>query len=127
MNIVTRKLLKRIKDRSLHDFIYHWDDLEALVINIYKTNYTAAEDHHAYRHLREWLSRHYPRWKAALQPYWQEVHSAGQILQVDPFLEILAVEDASEFAESWVAMQTLPAAREALNSLLLSIIEGSPS
>jgi hypothetical protein len=49
------------------------------------------------------------------------------LVQADPFLAILAAKDASDFAGDWGALQTLPAAREALNKLLLSIIGRSES
>jgi hypothetical protein len=127
MNIVTQELLRRIKDRHLHEFVSHWDELEALVIGIYRANFAAEADHENYRRLKDWLSRRYPGWQAALRSHWQGVRIEGEIIQADPFLKILAIDDAGAFAGDWRAMQTLPAAREALNSLLISIIEGSTS
>jgi hypothetical protein len=41
----------------------------------------------------------------------------------DPFLRLLAAEQASDFVGDWEAMQYLPAAREALN-LYIQAVEG---
>jgi hypothetical protein len=37
----------------------------------------------------------------------------------DPFANLLEPAQASDFVDNWTAMQTLPAARESLNMLLL--------
>ena len=122
MNIVTRELTWRINDRRLREFVSHWDELEALVINIYRMNDAAAEDEEGHQRLRDRLRTDYPHWQNALQAHWQGTRVGGEFIREDPFLKILAVQDASAFAGNWGAMQTLPAAREALNSLLLSLI-----
>jgi hypothetical protein len=123
MNIVTQELARRTKDRHLQEFVSQWDRLEALVISIYRINVAAAEDEAAYRKLKDWLRKGYPHWQQALRTHWQVTRVAGEIITEDPYLKILAVQDAGSFSGNWEAMQTLPAAREALNSLLLSVIE----
>jgi len=39
----------------------------------------------------------------------------------DPFLWLLSYEEITEFRQNWRAMQTLPAAREAINRLLIEL------
>jgi hypothetical protein len=43
----------------------------------------------------------------------------------DPFARLLAAGAARDFAGNWAAMQTLPAAREALNRWLMDLIDAS--
>jgi hypothetical protein len=123
MNIVTQELARRTKDRHLQEFVSQWDRLEALVISIYRINVAAAEDEVAYRKLKDWLRKGYPHWQQALRTHWQVTRVGGDVILEDPFLKILAVQDASVFIGNWAAMQTLPSAREALNNYLFSIIE----
>lgn len=122
MNIVTQKLVKQVNNRNLKEFVSHWDSLEGLVVNVYRTNYATTEDEAEYQLLRSWLDRHYPDWQDALRPHWQGTLIAGEAVREDPYKKLLAFENARNIAGSWGAMRTLPAAREALNSLLLSII-----
>lgn len=122
MNIVTQKLIKQVNNQGLKDFVYHWDNLEELVVNVYRTNYATAEDEAEYQHLRGWLDRHYQDWQAALRPYWQGTRISGEAVGEDPYKKLLAFECARDIAGSWSAIRTLPVAREALNELLLSII-----
>lgn len=122
MNIVTQKLVKQVNNQSLKEFVSHWDSLEGLVVNVYRTNYATAGDEAEYQHLRSWLVRHYPDWQEALQPHWQGTRISGEVVGEDPFKKLLAFESASDITGSWGAMRILPAAREALNSLLLLII-----
>ena len=122
MNIVTQKLVKQVNNPSLKEFVSHWDSLEGLVVNVYRTNYATAEDEVEYLHLRNWLDGHYLDWQEALRPHWQGTRIAGEAVAEDPYKKLLAFDNASDISGSWGAMRTLPAAREALNSLLLSII-----
>jgi hypothetical protein len=124
MNIVTRALAIKIKDRRLKDWIAHWDALEALVIRVYKGNQAGAQDEAEWGRLRPWLQKEYPRWETALGPHWRQAHVAGEPAREDPFLRLLAYEQAQAFVGNWAAMKTLPAAREALNRLLMEMGEG---
>jgi hypothetical protein len=121
MNIVTRALAQKIKDEELKAWIVQWDALEALVIRVYKGKAVSMEDRDEWARLNPWLIQAYPRWEAALRPHWQKALLAGEPARVDPFRRLLGVAQAEEFAGSWEAMQTLPAAREAINRLLLEM------
>jgi hypothetical protein len=125
MNIVTGALAKRLKNHHLKDWIAHWDALEALVIRVYKGKKATSEDETEYRRLRAWLTRNYPRWQAALRPHWQQSLLAGEPALADPFTRLFSALQAADFAGDWSAMQTLPAAREALNRYLLELQERS--
>lgn len=123
MNIVTRTLAKKVKDRRLKEWIAHWDALEALVIRVYKGKAATAENEAEWGRLRSWLLQAYPRWEAALRPHWQKALLAGEPAGEDPFCRLMAFAQAREFVDNWAAMQTLPAAREALNRLLIEMGE----
>lgn len=122
MNVVTHNLVKQVNDRSLKEFVLYWDRLESLVVNVYRTNYATVEDEAEYQHLKNWIEGHYPDWQEALRPCWQGARIAGESVREDPYKKLLAFENATDITGSWSAMRTLPAAREALNSLLLSLI-----
>ncbi len=123
-NIVTRALAKRTKDRRLKAWIAHWDALEALVIRVYKAKGATPQDEAEYRRLRTWLSKQTPAWAEKLRPYWRQATLAGAPAQEDPFARLLSPAQAAEFAGDWRFMQTLPAAREAINQYLLDLQEG---
>ena len=122
MNPFTQSLLKQVKDRALVEFVTQWDALEALVIRVYKGGAAAAPDEAEHTRLRTRLRQSYPRWQQALGQYWPRTRAAGQPVQMDPFAHLLAVAHAADFVDNWTAMQTLPAAREALNMLLVDAL-----
>ncbi len=124
MNIVTQALVKRLakefaKNSRLKEWIAHWDAMEALVIRVYKAKGAAPQDEAEYARLRPWLHKSYPRWEEAFSPYWRKAMQAGALATQDPFARLLAAREAGDFAGDWSAMQTLPAAREAINQYLL--------
>lgn len=120
MNLFTRFLRQWNKDKDLERLIEHCDALEALVIRVYKGGEAKAADEAEYHALRSWLRANYPEWQDELQPLWRKAKVAGVAATKDPFLRLIEAESASEFVGDWEAMQNLPAAREALNSLVLS-------
>lgn len=120
MNPFTRFLAARLADPSLQALIRAWDELEALVIRVYKSGQATPEDEATYAHVRAWLTRHYAAWAPALQPHWQAALVAGIPAPGDPFLRLTAAVSALDFVGDWEAMQNLPAAREALNRLVLA-------
>ena len=123
MNPFTRAIAKRTIDRRLAGFIRHWDGLEALVIRVYKNQGASQRDEREYTRLRAWLEKNYPRWRDALEAHWRSTRSGGQPTQEDPFAGLIATEQAGAFVGNWLAMQTLPAAREALNQFLVKRLE----
>ena len=124
MNPFTRAILRRVKNRDLKRFTAYWDRLESLVIRVYKKGAASQAEEAEYRAVRAWLLKSYPKWRAALQPYWQATKVAGEATGEDPFEALLATPQASGFVGNWRAMQTLPAAREALNEYLVDSLPG---
>ncbi len=119
MNPFTRALLTRTRNEALRAFVARWDVLEALVIRVYRAAAASEADRQEHRTLRQQLLRDYPRWRAPLQPLWQTARRGGEPCKEDPFEFLLRAEDATCFIGSWEHMQALPAAREAINRLLL--------
>jgi hypothetical protein len=119
MNPFTKALLTQINNPSLVEFIENWDLLEALVIRVFKNKSITRADEAEHQRLRDWLRKNYLLWQPALLSYWPKALVAGELAQEDPFAFLLAVQEASDFVNNWAAMQTLPAAREALNRYLV--------
>jgi hypothetical protein len=124
MNPFTRSILKRLQNRRLQPFVEHWDRLEALVIRVYKSRAAGPQDEAEYRQVRSWLLVHYPTWQTVLEPYWRSAPIGGEPASQDPFTDLLSNPAASGFIENWKAMQTLPAARQALNEFIVAQIQG---
>jgi hypothetical protein len=125
MNPVTRSLAKQLEDPLVIDFVAHWDRFEALIIRVYRTERATPEDTAEHQRLRGWLSQAYPQWQDELRRHWPHVRVAGEITREDPFRHLMSVDAAGDFVGNWAVMQTLPAAREALNLLLLDLINNS--
>jgi hypothetical protein len=126
VNPFTRFLLRRLgrladqpPEDGLQAFVERWDALEALVIRVFKAKSAGQADLAEHAQLRGWLVEHYPHWQAALAVYWPGKRAGGQPLESDPFAWLLAIERAEGFIMNWRAMQTLPAAREALNEYVM--------
>ncbi len=118
MNLFTKYLVRNRKNRPLQEFIENWDQLEILVITIFKSQENSADDEAVYAKTRAWLVKNYPRWASDLQPLWQQTLVGGELAPEDPFRRIFRAEKSAEFLTDWVAMQNLAAAREALNRLV---------
>lgn len=123
MNLFTRFLRQWLHDSDLEQLVEHCDALEALVIRVYKRGEATAADEAEYQALRSWMEANYPQWQSRLRPHWREAKVAGKAATADPFLHLTAAPSAGEFAGNWKAMQHLPAAREALNKLVLQLSE----
>lgn len=119
MNPFTRFLSQWSKDQPLHEFIRHWDTLEALAIRVYKNGRASAEDEVKHQEARAALQKMYPVLSDKLRPYWQQARVAGHPEHDDPFDFLLSPSQAADFVGNWAALQHLPAAREALNQLLV--------
>lgn len=118
MNLFTRFLSRDNNNTALTDLVSHWDQLEILVITVFKTKQVTAEDRAVYAAVHRWLTDNYPAWEADLVPLWQETLVGGELAPEDPFRRIFRAQHADTFLEDWVAMQNLAAAREALNRLI---------
>lgn len=122
MNPVTRTLLDKIDDPALEAFVAGWDNLEALVIDVFKSNVLSEEQQLAYLALQAHLSRAYAGWQQELAPFWHAARVNDLPVEQDPFLSLLEPAAAGEFLGNWAALQILPAAREALNEMLMARI-----
>ncbi len=119
MNPFTKSLLARVTDPALIEFVQHWDDLEALIVHVYRGGQATPADEAAHAHLRRRLLAAWPAFEARLAAYWPRTRIGREPTQEDPLAQLLAIERAADVVDNWAAMQTLPAARETLNLLLL--------
>lgn len=122
-NPVTQSLLKQINDPSLAAFVSDWDGLNDLVIEIYQQKSLTFEQQEHFFELQERLRAAYPAYAAKLAPHWRTARIKGELVVGDPFAAIIEKQGAKDFVENWDAMRTLPAAREALNNMLMEKIE----
>ena len=122
MNPFTRFLsqFSRRRNTALDAFIARWDTLERLVIRVYKEDAVTAEDQRLFDENWPWLLQNYTIWQAALASYWPTTLVGGVPAPQDPFLRLLRVVGPEAFRNDWEAMQYLPAAREALNQMLVA-------
>lgn len=120
MNPFTRFLRQWTQDDAgLDELVEQCDALESLVIRVYKEGEATAADEARYQAIRRWMREHYSDWQEDVRPFWEQAEVAGRPAAEDPFLRLMAPESASAFAGNWEAMQLLPAAREALNRLVI--------
>ena len=120
-NPFTQSLMANVTDENLHAFVTDWDILEGLVVGIFRNKTATAADVQTYAQVRTELQTHLTQWQNALYPHWQGKKIGGQAAQSDPFAALIAPSHAGEFVGNLRLMQTLPAAREALNSLVIKI------
>lgn len=123
MNPVTRSLLQRVPDADLHRFVEDWDELEALIVDIFRQKSVTFRQQEAFFTLQARLVEGYARYKAELDRFWPATKIKGEIVLADPFLRVMEARAAAAFVENWEAMKTLPAAREALNQMLMARTE----
>jgi hypothetical protein len=119
VNLFTRFLSQSLPDGDLRQFIAHWDALESLIIHTYKTKQVTAADEAEYGQIRQWFGRNYAHFQSALTPLWQATQIGGAPAQQDPFQRLTSAKKLTAFRDDWAAMQALPAAREALNRLIM--------
>lgn len=120
MNPFTRFLMQWSSDAPLEQLVQRWDVLEALVIRVYRGGEATSADEATYQEVKKWLDSHYPQFESALSDYWQKSKVGGTVEHGDPFRYLFAPARAAEFVDNWPAMQHLPAAREALNQLVVA-------
>lgn len=120
MNPFSKYLSQWSADRDFNAFVAQWDRLERLVVAIYrqKIDITAAEAE--FESIWPGLRRDYEIWGAALRPLWQATRAGGKATQGDPFQLLLDLQSPAGITGNWLAMQHLPAAREAINRYLLA-------
>ena len=124
-NPVTRSLIQELNDPHLAQFAAQWDAVEALVIHVFRRKAATPQDEAEYQQIRTRLREAYAHRQRALRPYWSRAKVAGETAGEDPFARLLETEASRDFVENWVAMQTLPAAREALNHWLMDLTDST--
>jgi hypothetical protein len=121
MNPFSKFLRQWSQDDSLAEFVEYWDRLERLVVQVYRQKLTPEAAVGEFEQVWPWLRAHYEAWEGALRPLWTQTVAGGQPTQQDPFQLLLALSSPKAISGDWVAMQHLPAAREALNQLILQV------
>jgi hypothetical protein len=119
LNPFSRFLGQWLQNRPFTEFVAQWDELEALVVAVYRQKMTPEEARPVFARVWPWLRQQYPEWEAALRPYWRQTTAGGRPTQTDPFQLLLAFDQPEGILDNWTAMQHLPAAREAINQYLL--------
>jgi hypothetical protein len=119
MNPVTRRLLDDVDDPELAAFALAWDALEECLVQIYRAADCPPELATRHAELRASVESGLDAWEPALQPHWMATRINGAPPSESPFLSVVAVHRAGAVVGDRDLMRTLPAAREALNHLLL--------
>lgn len=118
MNPFTRSLALELHDPAVDGLVVAWDAIEALVVAVYKAGVATDKDEAAWSAAAAVARAALLPWADALAPHWVETRAGGQPVTADPFARLAAIPRASALVGNWAAMQTLPAAREALNRML---------
>ena len=116
MNPVTRRLLEDIDDPDLADFALAWDAYEECAVGIFRAGAALPDEARRFEALRLAAAQGLDPWEVPLEPHWKTLDRPPQ---ESPFRTVLAVE-RPDVAGNWPMMRALPAAREALNLLLLA-------
>ncbi|MEM8858814.1 MAG: hypothetical protein AAGD96_10865 [Chloroflexota bacterium] len=125
MNPFTRFLRQWSNNSNeFESFIHHWDALEAMAIRVYKAGKPSAEDLADYQTIKKFMDVSYSELAPKLETYWKNSEVGGQLDHADPFAYLFQYDTAEGFVGNWAALQHLPAAREALNGLLVEMGDG---
>lgn len=89
------------------------------MVRVYREKMTPAEAETDFQRVWPWLRQHYSTWEMVLRPYWQQTQAGGRPTQADPFRLLLDVAKPADILGDWNLMQHLPAAREAINQLII--------
>lgn len=116
---ITALLRRRTGAQTLVEFVKYWDALESLVIRVYRGKSAQAGDQTEHARLSTWLRENYPNVQVVLEPRWRRSRVGTEAPTQDPFTALLAIDSAEAFIDNWEAMRQLPAAREALNQLVV--------
>ena len=119
-NPFSRFLRQWSDDSNLHTFVTYWDALEMTVVQVYRQKMTPAAAQPEFERIWPWLRRHYRSWEPQLRPLWRQTRAAGRQTELDPFQLLLDMQNPADIVDNWHAMQHLPAAREALNKLIIA-------
>jgi hypothetical protein len=101
-------------------FLANWELLEELVSEVYTKGQVDPPDRDLFGSLKLALRRYYIALADELRPFWRQVRVAGRKLKQDPIIELLDVPGLSAFLTNWEVIEKVPAAREALNLMMLA-------
>jgi hypothetical protein len=118
-NPFTKAIAARLQSKKLAAFIDDWDALEALVIDIFRAKEVTTAQLTYYQTLRATLLARYTALRDLLDAHWRAATINREAVTTDPFLLVLEPDNATAFVDNWAVLQNLPAAREALNALIL--------
>lgn len=118
-NPFTQSLMADLPDSRLTAFVARWDALEQLVIRVFRGRHATESDEDEWLKLRTLLVGDLAYLSEVLRAHWPGRMIGGKAAVTDPFAALVAVKVARDFVGNLVAMQTLPAAREALNLALI--------
>lgn len=127
MNPVTRGLLQQIGDQKLETFAQEWDALEALIIEINRQKSLSFAQQEEFFDIQARLRESYGPVADELEPFWRIAKINGELLSGDPYCKLIEAKSARDFLGNWPAMQTLSAAREAFNQMLMARIPRNPT
>ena len=119
-NPFSRFLRQWSKNEPLEQFVNHWDQLEQIMVQVYRRKATPEQMQQQFDVVWLWLQERYARWEVDLRPFWRATKAGGEPTTRDPFAMLLAFETPHDILGDWTAMQHLPAAREALNRFVMS-------
>jgi hypothetical protein len=119
MNPVTRRLLDEIDDPELAAFALAWDSFEECLVRIYRDGDCPPELEQRHAELRATVARDLGSWERDLRPLWLATRIEGAAPAQSPFQTVVAVRRPRDVIGNRALMRTLPAAREAINHLLL--------
>jgi hypothetical protein len=115
-NPFTRFINRSNPGSDLARFIAAWDDLEELLIAVYRRGRPEAPESLRWETLRSDLRKLYPSVRTVLAPHWP-AHSPDD---PDPVLAALELGSLDEMPGNLALLKTLPNIREAINRSLLS-------
>lgn len=110
-----------VEHRQIKAFVANWEILEELVTDVYAKGEIDSRDRDLFGSLKLALKRYYQSLAEELQPFWVQVRVAGKVLTTDPIAELLESPGLSAIISNWDAMSKVPAAREAINLMLVAV------
>jgi hypothetical protein len=119
-NPFSRFLGRDLGHTALDQFRHDWDLLEALIVQLYRGEVDPTASQGEWASIRRRARKGLRRFGPALKPYWQDAKVGGEDAAEDPFVTLTRSASTSAFVDNWRMMQTLPAARQALNGLLIA-------
>ncbi len=120
MNPFSKFLRQWSKNSDLEAFVSYWDRLEFVMVQVHRRKTAVSDAEAEFAEVWGWLRQHYGEWEGELRPFWQQIKAASELTKTDPFQMLLDIQTPTNILGNWIAMQHLPASREALNQFTLS-------